>query len=125
MKSRGYGRVIFISSCTVQEPEAGLSAYVVSKAALIGLTRAAAVETGPGITVNTVMPGLVKTASIWDPTVQADGSNPLFDHVIGKQVVKRAGLPEDIAHAVCWFSSPEAAFITGQILDVSGGNTFH
>ena len=125
MQSRGYGRIVLTSSGTVQEPEEGLSVYVASKAAVVGLTRAAAVEAGPGVTVNTVMPGLVKTPTIWGAGVRADGTHPIFEHVIGKQVVKRAGLPEDIAHAVCFLASPEASFITGQILDVSGGNTFH
>ena len=71
------------------------------------------------------MPELVKTPTIWDAGVRADGTHPIFEHVIAKQVVKRAGLPEDIGHAVCFLASPKASFITGQVLDVSGGNTFH
>ncbi|KAH6867505.1 hypothetical protein B0T10DRAFT_572253 [Thelonectria olida] len=125
MQCRGYGRIILTSSSTVQEPENGLTAYVASKAAVIGLVRAAAIETGPGITINTVMPGLVKTPTVWDLGVREDGSHPLFEHVLAKQVVKRCGLPEDIGHAVCFLASPEASFITGQILDLSGGATFH
>ncbi|KAF3395708.1 putative oxidoreductase [Penicillium rolfsii] len=125
MRKQGYGRIIHTSSSTFQEPEVGLSAYVASKAAIIGLVRAASIEAGPGVTVNAVMPGLIRTDQIWDAGVLPDGSHPLFDRVLQKQIVKRCGLPEDIAHTFCFVASPEAAFITGQVLDVSGGETFH
>lgn len=52
-------------------------------------------------------------------------SHPLFDRVIQKQKTKRCGLPEDIAHTFGFVASPEAAFTTGPIFDVSGGETFH
>ncbi len=114
------------SSSAIQEPEEGLSVYVASRTALVGLTHAACVEAGgPGVTVNTVMPGLVKTPTIWDAGGRADGTHPILEHVIARQVVKRAALPEEIGHAVCFLANPEASFITGQIMDGSGGNTFH
>ncbi|KAL4879017.1 hypothetical protein BJY04DRAFT_208938 [Aspergillus karnatakaensis] len=125
MRKAGYGRIIHTSSSTFQEPEVGLSAYAASKAAVIGLVRSAAIEAGPGVTVNVVMPGLVKTETVWNGSVQADGSNPLFESVIAKQIVKRAVLPEDVAHAFCLVASPEAGMFTGQVFDVSGGETFH
>ncbi|KAF2175839.1 NAD(P)-binding protein [Zopfia rhizophila CBS 207.26] len=125
MESRGYGRIILTSSSTIQEPEEGLSAYIASKSAVIGFTRAAATEAAQGITVNTVMPGLIRTGTIWETTMQPDGSHPLFDHVLAKQIVKRYRSPEDIGYAVCFLASPEASFVTGQILDLSGGAMFH
>lgn len=125
MRNQGYGRIIHTSSSTFQEPEVGLGVYVASKAAIIGLVRAASVEAGPGVTVNAVMPGLIRTDQVWNAGVLPDGSHPLFDRVIEKQTIKRCGLPEDIAHTFCFVASPEAAFITGQIFDVSGGETFH
>lgn len=125
MQAEGYGRIVLTSSGTVQRPVPGLTAYVASKAAVVGIARAAAAEAGPGITVNSVMPGLIKTEGTWANGVQPDGRHPFFESIIDKQVVKRCGLPEDIAHAACFLASAEASWITGQILDVGGGLTFH
>jgi NAD(P)-dependent dehydrogenase (short-subunit alcohol dehydrogenase family) len=141
MKAKAYGRIVLFSSSTFQDPGVGSTAYVASKAGIIGLARAAALEivaTGddksrelapqvpaPDITVNVVMPGLIKTEMTWDALVRPDGSHPLFDPVMKNQIVKRMGQPEDIAHAISFLASPEASFITGQVLDVSGGATFH
>ena len=121
MKEAGYGRIIHTSSSTIGEPEAGLVPYVTSKAAVVGLVRAAAVEAGPGITVNVVLPGLTDTAGV----ASSKESSALFDHVIGKQIVKRRGHPLDLAHTYSFIASPEAAFFTGQMFDCSGGETFH
>lgn len=125
MKKAGYGRIIHTTSSTVQEPEPGLAAYATSKAAILGLVRGTSTEAGPGITINAVMPGLIRTDQVWNSGVQPDGSHPLFERVIKKQDVKRCGNPDDIAHCFCFVASPEASFITGQIFDVSGGETYH
>ncbi|KAJ5504574.1 hypothetical protein N7463_007448 [Penicillium fimorum] len=125
MQRSGYGRIIHTSSSTFQEPEPGLAVYAMSKAAIIGLVRGTSVEAGPGVTVNAVMPGLIKTDQVWNAGVQPDGSHPLFERVIAKQDVKRCGTRDDVAHTFCFIASPEASFISGQIFDVSGGETFH
>ena len=125
MRKAGYGRIIHTSATTTQEPEKGQVAYVTSKAAVVGLVRATSNEAGAGVTVNAIMPGLIKTDVVWRLGVQPDGSHPLFDGVIQKQNVKRCGLPADVAHAFCFVASPEASFITGQIFDIGGGETFH
>lgn len=125
MQRSGYGRIIHTSSSTFQEPEPELAVYATSKAAIIGLVRGTSVEAGPGVTVNAVMPGLIRTDHVWNSGVQQDGSHPLFERVIKKQDVKRCGRPEDVAHTFCFIASPEASFISGQIFDVSGGETFH
>lgn len=125
MQKAGYGRIINTSSGTFQSPEIGMSAYVTSKAAVIGLTRATAVEAGPGVTSNLVMPGLIHTDTVWKAHVQPDGSHPLFDAVVAKQLIKRRGRPEDVAHTINFIASPEAEFTTGQIFDCGGALTFH
>ncbi|KAE9363148.1 NAD(P)-binding protein [Stipitochalara longipes BDJ] len=125
MQKAGYGRIILTSSSAFQEPEAGMSAYVASKGAVVGLMRATAVEAGPGVTANVIMPGLIKTDTVWNAAVRPDGSHPVFEMVVPKQLIKRMGRPEDIAHAICFIASPEAHFFTGQIFDCSGGETFH
>ncbi|EHA23408.1 hypothetical protein ASPNIDRAFT_37415 [Aspergillus niger ATCC 1015] len=105
MRKQGYGRIIHIASYTFEEPELGLGVYDASKAAIIGLVHAASVEAGLGVTVNAVMPELIRMDQ--------------------KQNTKRCGLPEDIAHTSGFVASPEAAFTTGPIFDVSGGETFY
>jgi NAD(P)-dependent dehydrogenase (short-subunit alcohol dehydrogenase family) len=86
MQKSGYGRIILTSSSSSQEPEFGLSAYVASKGAIVGLARATAIEAGPGVTANVIMPGLIKTETVWNAGVRPDGSHPIFDAVIPKQV---------------------------------------
>lgn len=125
MQRSEHGRIIHTSSSIVQEPEPGLAAYALSKAAIIGLVRGTSVEAGPGVTVNAVMLGLIKTNQVWNSGIQLDRSHHLFERVIKKQNVKQCGIPDGIAHAFCFVPSPEASFINKQIFDVSGGETSH
>ena len=125
MQSRGYGRIVLTSSSVFSQPEVGLAPYTASKAAVIGLARATAKEAGPGVTINCVMPSLVKTPTTWQAGVEDESRKALFDSIMAKQCVKRCVMPADVGHAVCFLASPEAAMVTGQILDVSGGETFH
>lgn len=126
MISRNYGRIINISSISGMngghvssfEPDSlkGRSgpAYAASKGGVIALTKWAAKELGStGITCNSVAPGAVESAITKDIAYNLDN-----------QVVKRMGLPEDIAEAVCYFSLPEASYTTGQVLRVCGGAVF-
>ena len=125
MQKAGYGRIINTSSGTLQLPDRGLSIYVAAKSAILGFTRALAVEAGPGITANIILPGLIRTEAVWNNHVQPDGSHRLFDMLIKKQCIKRHGRPQDIAHTINFIASPEAQFITGQVFDCGGGATFH
>lgn len=125
MQKAGYGRLINTASGTLQLPDLGLSAYVTSKAAIVGFTRSVAVEAGPGVTSNIILPGLIRTEAVWKLHERPDGSHGLFDRILENQCVKRNGRPEDIAHTICFMASPEAQFITGQIFDCGGGATFH
>lgn len=125
MRKAGYGRLINTASGTLQLPDPGLSAYVTSKAALVGFTRSTAVEAGPGVTANIILPGLIRTEAVWKLHEVSDGTHGLFDRILEKQCVKRNGRPQDIAHTISFMASPEAQFITGQIFDCGGGATFH
>ena len=125
MNKRGYGRIICTSSGTLQNPGGCMSVYVAAKAAIMGFVRAAAMEAGPGVTVNTILPGLIATDKVKEQWAKPDGSIPILDELIKKQAVKRSGQPEDIAYTICFMASPETAFTTGQIFDVGGGATFH
>jgi 3-oxoacyl-[acyl-carrier protein] reductase len=122
MKQKKRGRIINISSRAGLEISlTGIQAYASAKAAQIGLTRQLAHELGPwGITVNNVAPGFVRsnptTERQWDSYGEA-GQRKLVDSI----ALKRLGVPEDIAHAVMFFASDYAGWITGQVLSVDGG----
>ena len=118
MAANGGGRVINIVSNTVWAPPGpGMTAYIATKGALLGMTRALAVEWGPrNVTVNAVAPGLTRTpATINDMPEQA------FAEVRAQQALDRALDPADIAGAVSYLASDSAAAVTGQAIRVDGG----
>src|SRR5271167_3118528 len=110
------GRIINVTSVVAQTGNAGQSNYVASKAGLIGLTRAIAVEVASrSITVNAVAPGFVET-----PMTDLL-SQELKDKVKTLIPLGRFGKDREIAAAIVFLASDEAAYITGQVLDVNGG----
>ncbi len=122
MTDRRFGRIINISSNTVGLPVEGVTHYITSKAAVIGFTRALASEVGRhGITVNSVAPGLTPTEGLVANQATQAASEQLFAHMVEQQPVKRVTRPTDIADAVAWFASDEAAFVSAQTLVVDGG----
>ncbi len=121
MQKAAYGRIIHTSSASFRDPQPGMTAYIASKAGIVGLVRAAAIEAGPGVTINAVLPGLIETPGV----LRHEGSSDLFDTVVAKQVIKRRGHPLDIAHTFSFIASSEAAFYTGQTFNCSGGVNFN
>jgi 3-oxoacyl-[acyl-carrier protein] reductase len=122
MKRMKHGRIINISSRAGLEISlTGIQAYASAKAAQIGLTRQLAHELGPwGITVNNVAPGFVRSNPTTEKQWQSygeEGQRKLVESI----ALKRLGTPEDIAHAVMFFASDYAGWITGQVLSVDGG----
>jgi len=115
IKQRG-GRIISISSVVGEMGNAGQSNYAASKAGLIGFSKAVAREVASrNITVNVVTPGLIETDMTKAVTekAQADWASAI--------PLGRLGTPRDVAAAVCFLASDEAAYITGQVLAVNGG----
>jgi 3-oxoacyl-[acyl-carrier protein] reductase len=115
MKAR-WGRIINISSVVGMAGNPGQANYVASKAGLIGLTKSLAQEMGSrNITVNAVAPGFIET------DMTAVLSQELKDTLIGHIPLKRFGRAADVAAAVRFLASEEAGYITGTVLNVSGG----
>jgi 3-oxoacyl-[acyl-carrier protein] reductase len=110
------GRIVCIASVVGQSGNAGQANYAASKAGLIGFARAVAQEVASrNVTVNVVSPGLIETDMTRAITGDAHGD------WAAKIPLKRAGTPADVAAAVCFLASDEAAYITGQVLAVNGG----
>ena len=115
MKQR-YGRIINITSVVGASGNAGQANYAAAKAGVAGMTRALARELGSrNITVNCVAPGFIET----DMTAKL----PPEQHkaLLGQIPLGHLGKPSDIAHAVAYLASPQAAYVTGQELHVNGG----
>lgn len=110
------GRIISISSVVGQMGNAGQANYAASKAAVIGFSKSLAREVAArNITVNVVAPGLIDTdmTRALPPDVQNEWAS--------KVPLGRFGTADDVAHAVCFLASDEAAYVTGQVLAVNGG----
>lgn len=122
MKARNYGRIVNISSgAGLGVSLTGIQAYASAKAAQIGLTRQLAHELGAfGITVNNVAPGFVRsnptTEKQWE-SYGPEGQQRLIQNI----AMKRLGSTDDISHAVLFFASEYAGWVTGQVLSVDGG----
>jgi len=115
MKQRS-GRIVNMASIVGVIGNAGQANYVASKAGLIGLTKTAAKELAPrGVTVNAVAPGFIET----DMTANLPDS--VREAMLSQVPLGRPGRPEDVAAAVAFLVSEQAAYITGQVIHVSGG----
>jgi 3-oxoacyl-[acyl-carrier protein] reductase len=117
MTAQGYGRIITVASRAWQG-NPGQANYSAAKAGVVGLTKSVAKELGRhGVTANAIAPGLIDTPSLRDLAT--------FDQIAERAVrdnsIKRIGQPSDVAAAVLYLASPQAGFITGEVMHVSGG----
>jgi NAD(P)-dependent dehydrogenase (short-subunit alcohol dehydrogenase family) len=119
----GRGRVVNVGSIMSSYGDAGLVAYATSKHAILGLTRALAMELGPqGITVNCVQPGAIATGMTRD---LFEGTPGAKDYYAGRSALGRVGQPEDVADVMVFLATDDARFITGQGIMVDGGVMVH
>ena len=123
MRAQGSGSIINTASALGVVALPGQSAYIASKHAVIGLTKAAAMEySAQGVRINAVLPGVVQTPMIEEMEQISPGFKDMLlkEHPIG-----RLGLPRDIANAVVWLGSDLSSFVTGSSLVVDGGYSTH
>jgi NAD(P)-dependent dehydrogenase (short-subunit alcohol dehydrogenase family) len=120
MLQRGSGAIVNISSVQAFTPLARRVAYAASKAGVIGVTKALAVEWAPAVRVNAVAPGYVATQMV-EELVQAGRVNA--EAIAARTPMRRMAQPEEIAAAVVFLASDAAGYITGETLMVDGGWT--
>ena len=124
MKRRGWGRIVSMASSTLGSVVTGFVHYVSSKGGIVGFTRALASELGPhGITVNAISPGLTRTPGtlVRKPRPGLASMDEEFASVATFQAIRRPEVPEDLIGAMSFITSDDAAFMTGQTLNVDGG----
>lgn len=123
LRQSAAGRVINTGSILSRYGDAGLVAYATSKHAVLGLTRALAMELGPdGITVNCVQPGAIVTG-MTKPMFETNPDSAAY--YAGRSALGRLGQPEDIADVMAFLASDDARFVTGQGIMVDGGVMVH
>jgi len=117
MVAQSYGRIVTIAS-RAWHGNPGQANYSAAKAGVIGLTRSVAKELGRhSVTANSIAPGLIETASLRN----LERFEQIADRARRDNSIKRLGDPSDVAAAVHYLASPEAGFVTGEVLHVSGG----
>jgi 3-oxoacyl-[acyl-carrier protein] reductase len=115
-RSQHYGKIVSVSAHQADRPGFGVANYAASKAALQGLTRAAAVELGPAnVNVNAVAPGFIRTERM------AMLPSEVIERAQKSSVLGRVAEPDDVAHVISFLCSESARHITGQTLVVDGG----
>jgi 3-oxoacyl-[acyl-carrier protein] reductase len=116
MMRQRFGRIVNVASIVGLMGNAGQTNYAASKAGLIGFTKSLARELGPrNVTVNAVAPGFIETA-------MTEQLNEAQQEALQRNlVIPRLGTPDDVAAAVAFLAGPDASYITGVVLNVSGG----
>lgn len=119
MKSRRYGKIINVSSMFAMKGSPNAPHYTMAKSALLGLTKALALELAPwGICVNAVAPGLLRT----EMTIESIQDDRVFEERAGRVPMGRLAEPRDVALTVAFLASPDSDYMTGQTLSPSGGD---
>ncbi len=110
-----HGIIVHVSSIVASRGTSHGAAYAAAKAALLGLTKAQALELAPDVRVNAVCPGYIDTDMIGDDTAERRAGRTL------EVPLRRIGTPKDVSNVVAWLASPESSYVTGQAIHVNGG----
>jgi 3-oxoacyl-[acyl-carrier protein] reductase len=119
MLKQQHGAIVNMASVTGHLPWAGLPAYSAAKAAVISLTRSLAIELAPYIRVNAIAPGLIETAR-----TSKNRRPEQLDQLLSNVWLHRMGQPEDIADIAVYLASDVANYVTGTIIDCTGGQVW-
>jgi 2-hydroxycyclohexanecarboxyl-CoA dehydrogenase len=124
MAARGSGRVVNISSDAARVGSSGESVYAACKGGILSLTKTLARELArKGVTVNAVCPGPTDTPILQGFLGEGEAGKKVYDALVRAIPQKRIGRPDDVPGIVAFLASDEAAYITGQVISVSGGLT--
>jgi NAD(P)-dependent dehydrogenase (short-subunit alcohol dehydrogenase family) len=121
LQERHGGSIVVVGSIAAFKGFPNHAAYCASKGALVALVRQVAVDYGPKVRVNLLCPGPVDTPLIWESAIAFPDPSKVVEDVGRRTVLKRLGLPEDIARAALFFASDDSAWVTGTTLTVDGG----
>lgn len=124
MAARGWGRIVNISSDAARVGSSGESVYAACKGGIVAFSKTLARELArKGVTVNVVCPGPTDTPILRGFLGEGEAGQKVYDALVRAIPMKRVGQPDDIPGLVAFLASDEAAFITGQVISVSGGLT--
>jgi 2-hydroxycyclohexanecarboxyl-CoA dehydrogenase len=121
MVERGFGRIVHVASDSARAGSAGEAVYAATKAALLGFSKSVAREVArAGVTSNVVCPGPIRTPML-ERAVESDPA--LLPRLERMVPMHRLGEAAEVAAAVCWLTGASSAYVTGQVVSVSGGAT--
>lgn len=126
MVVNGWGRIVNVSSTSLYTNTPGMTAYIASKAGILGLTSALAAEVADsGVTVNAVSPGFTRTGMVQQSIDEGAMPPNVMDIVQMGQAIKKPTTPSDVAGAIVFLTGPTSGMITGQFLAADAGLTRH
>ena len=123
LKRSGGGSIVNVASVGALVALPMMAAYCASKAAVLGLTRAAALELAPDIRCNAICPGGIDTPMAQAFLAQFPDKKEMLGKLVGRQLLKRFATPEEVAELLLFLISDESAFITGAVLPIEAGHT--
>ena len=123
LMTTGGGSIINIGSISGRVSDPSMALYNASKAFVHGLTRSIAIDHGPTVRCNAILPGWIMTAMAEDGFALAKDPKAAMQDALRRHPVGRFGLPEDIANTVSWLASDEASYVSGQCFTIDGGMT--
>ena len=123
LKHSGGGSIVNVASVGALVALPMMAAYCASKAAVLGLTRAAALELAPDVRCNAICPGGIDTPMAQTFLAQFPDKEEMLGKLVGRQLLKRFATPEEVAELLLFLISDESAFITGAVLPIEAGHT--